>query len=315
MRRYDKAFSVIQEQPSLEIDLSLSLSVCLSVCLSNMHTFSGTSFSGYRSEPVIDPESGGKIFFGGGYQLEAIYGMLTRRNSFGMNNASDVVVSGSSAGGLAVFLHIDFIANLIRYHQIRGNKPKIVGVPDAGYFMDLPAIEPDHKDGSLYRYSNLYKAIFNFSDASKTVNRGCLDHFDKDDQGNCFFAQYTLPFIETPIFIVNSLNDAWQQQAIMRLNCKPYHGKRGDCGNTAVKYINNFAKHMRKSVELHLPKYSGAWLNQCSLHTQVNHQDSWMQMSVDGFTLREAFYAWYNNPIGEHVLNMDGDVGSNSCAE
>jgi len=51
----------------------------------------------------------------------------------GMNKATDVLVSGMSAGGLATFLHVDAIASWLP-------QAKVFGVPDSGFFLDLPDV-------------------------------------------------------------------------------------------------------------------------------------------------------------------------------
>ncbi len=49
---------------------------------------------------------------------------------FGINEASDVVVAGCSAGGLAVLLNIDRIRPLLPATA------RVRGLADAGYFID-----------------------------------------------------------------------------------------------------------------------------------------------------------------------------------
>jgi len=208
-------------------------------------------------------------------------------------------------------LHIDNIAHMIRSKA--DNRPKIVGVPDAGFFLDYPALSSNRndekeKEKDPHRYSPIYRKVFHMQNASKTVNQGCLDHFEHTDGGsNCFFAQYTLPFIQTPIFVVNSLADAWQQTSIMHLDCQLQSGR---CGQREVHYVNLFADEMRKEVKFHLGYGNGAWLNMCSRHTQLNHGDTFTGVKVNGLTMRDAFYNWYNVPHKQSV-HMDGNWGSN----
>ena len=44
---------------------------------------------------------------------------------------------GSSAGGLAVFLNIDYIASKIK--EKASHDTVVVGMPDGGFFLDLPS--------------------------------------------------------------------------------------------------------------------------------------------------------------------------------
>ena len=73
----------------------------------------GASFSGTLKHPVKVPEHHDQVFFQGSYILDAVSDTLLKSN-FGMNRASDVIISGLSAGGLSVYLHLDNIASKIK---------------------------------------------------------------------------------------------------------------------------------------------------------------------------------------------------------
>ena len=43
------------------------------------------------------------------------------------------------------------------------------------------------------------------------VNKDCLAYYTPtNDTWRCFFAEYTLPFIKTPLFVSQDLADSWQ---------------------------------------------------------------------------------------------------------
>ena len=83
----------------------------------------GASFSGSNTRAVTVPSFNGEVYFSGRFILTALYETLLSK--FHMDEASDVIVSGSSAGGLTVFLHIDYIAELIKKRSWK--YPRIVG--------------------------------------------------------------------------------------------------------------------------------------------------------------------------------------------
>lgn len=68
----------------------------------------GASLSGKVEEPVQVPNSQTSVHFKGGYQLDAFYDIFI--NDYGLATATDIVIGGSSAGGLAVILHLDYIS-------------------------------------------------------------------------------------------------------------------------------------------------------------------------------------------------------------
>lgn len=99
----------------------------------------GGSFSGRKKDPYVFSKNGVKrnLYFKGHFILNAVYDMFLSDHN--MNRASDVVISGSSAGGLAVILNLDFLANKIKARS--SASPVVVGVSDGGFFMDLPSIK------------------------------------------------------------------------------------------------------------------------------------------------------------------------------
>ena len=85
----------------------------------------GNSFSGSNSSTTVYENT--TLHWRGKHILEAVMeDLLTKR---GLNLASDVVVGGSSAGGLATYLHCDKWAE-----NLKGKK--VVCMPDSGLFLD-----------------------------------------------------------------------------------------------------------------------------------------------------------------------------------
>ncbi len=81
----------------------------------------GGSFSGNRMDPII--QNNAKMYFRGKLILDAL--IRTLRNDYNFDKATDIVISGGSAGGLATFAHTNYIANMVDL------KPtKIVSLPN-----------------------------------------------------------------------------------------------------------------------------------------------------------------------------------------
>jgi len=99
----------------------------------------GTSFTGDLAEPIppsVPPKYPNKwpIYLRGGRIVIAVMNFLMRAH--GMASATDVILTGGSSGGMAVYLVCDRIAD-----QIRAANPKIrvTCLADAGMFLDHPA--------------------------------------------------------------------------------------------------------------------------------------------------------------------------------
>ena len=129
----------------------------------------GNSFSGRRLSPVAVDGTKEVVHYKGHFILDAVYDMLLMQHS--MNTASEVLISGSSAGGLAVLLHLDYI-----YHKIKNRsktKPIITGFADAAYFMDAPSITGE------FKLNQVFQAIYDVANVS--LNQRCMKFYSSKD--------------------------------------------------------------------------------------------------------------------------------------
>jgi hypothetical protein len=95
-------------------------------------------------------------------------------------------------------VHLDYLADKVRAFN---PSARVVGAPGAGFFMDLPSFSGTYE----YRANYQWVATHNL-----TTNAACVNALPVNDTWMCFVAPYVLPYIQTPIFIMNSLADAWQ---------------------------------------------------------------------------------------------------------
>eukprot|EP01043_Picozoa_sp_COSAG02_P073547 COSAG02_NODE_14346_length_1282_cov_1.005917_1_plen_123_part_10 len=105
--------------------------------------------------------------------------------------ASRVVLSGHSAGGLATYLHADYLQTLLPK-----SLESYAAVPDAGYFLD-------HRDMTgAYSFGEGMRATFSLANASSVYNKQCLlsAHADTD----CIFPQNFAKYIATPMHVTQS---------------------------------------------------------------------------------------------------------------
>jgi hypothetical protein len=158
----------------------------------------GASFSGNNATVSIIKDKA--IYYRGFRILEAIFSdLFTNR---GLNKATDVVVSGCSAGGLATYLHLDWWRN---------NLPvsiKVVGLPDSGFFLDY--------ESPVQKYHSSMIWVFENQNSTSGVNQDCIAAYKPlSQEWKCIFAQYTSPHIKTPIFPLQAEYDSWQTSNIL----------------------------------------------------------------------------------------------------
>ncbi|GAB5037332.1 notum homolog [Nannochloropsis oceanica] len=223
----------------------------------------GGYFSGDVSEPVIYMDK--PLYFRGAYIHRALLEDLMDRMD--MAEATDVVISGCSAGAVQTYINIDKIRSLLP------DKMRVTGLPDSGFLVAY-----DGEGACNYQKSMI--DTFSLMNVSSSIPQGCLDKFDSTDQWRCmFFAQHLIPFIETPMFIVQSKHDEWQMDN--NIYCEQY--------NTEAS--RNFGSYFEEvfNATINLFPYSGYLLDSCK-----HHCGGWdYVVSDDGHTQHEAFDRWY----------------------
>jgi hypothetical protein len=280
----------------------------------------GASYSGQRFELA----GTNNLYFRGRHILDAILTNLVHVQGLGISKtfaspgiaayASDkteVMVSGCSAGGLAVYLHLDYIAEYLSATSPMSTF-HIVGVPESGMFMDMPSY-----DGSQIwtpKYAHIAE-MQNVTAPGSNLNKDCLKTFSPSNETwRCFMAQYTLPHIHTPFLAVNSVYDGWQDRNILNdtTGClyggatagSCSHGQGNALANLRSAIVGNLSAVVGKPTQLPIPPdalpragscsaFSGYYLFNCGTHCGfLNHDDK--------------FQAFGDPPIGKAVGDWYG---------
>ncbi|CAE7201415.1 PAE9 [Symbiodinium pilosum] len=177
-----------------------------------MYCGDGASFSGNNATVTV--HNGTKLHFRGQRIREAFAQDLLSNQ--GLANASDVIVSGCSAGGLATYLHVDQWCAWL--HAARPSA-KCAGLPDSGFFIDYQDPEvtcsPDSSASGLLtetingNYHCGLRWTFYAQNATSGMNWRCLEK-NRNQEWRCMFAEHVAPFITTPTFALQSMYDSWQ---------------------------------------------------------------------------------------------------------
>ena len=85
--------------------------------------------------PLVTP-SGALVHFRGAAIVEAVQDTLLT-DAYGLASATDVVVSGCSAGGLATFMQCDRWADRLTSASASADGLKVRCLPDSGMFLDV----------------------------------------------------------------------------------------------------------------------------------------------------------------------------------
>lgn len=254
-----------------------------------VHYCDGSSYSGGASATVAVGNA--TLHFRGRACLSAVVAALLEDE--GMSGASDVVLSGGSAGGLAVYYHADFVRGLLPAST------RLAAAPDAGFFLDAKNL-----DGTY-----AYRALFQTADPLwNTTRSGGTDASCLAAQAStpwkCLMAQYLVPHLATRAFVTNSELDIYQLPNILGLKCLP---PKCDAQQVA-KYDAYRALAARTLTDVvaadPMGVGHGVFALACFVHEiNVAYCDTqplpncvgWQQYSVNGTSAQRAFGEWFTN--------------------
>jgi len=242
----------------------------------------GGSFSGFVENPV--PYNSQKIYYRGkGNLIAASNDML---NNKGLNKATDVIITGCSAGGLSTYLHLDY------WRSVIPSSATVKGVADAGWFLDT---------SSVYGHS-IYtpemQNVFYMMNSTNGVNSNCIAANKANNMTwKCIFAEYTYPHIQTPIFMVNSKYDSWQIPNIYALPC---YANLKDCNATELSQLLAYGQTFLGTLAgIEASTKDGLWVDACYTHCQTvgTYWNVVKVPTTDGTQISgyDAFSNWYFN--------------------
>ena len=160
------------------------------------------SFAGHLSEPLegIHPP----VYIRGKMVLDALFGALM---SEGFVEATDVLLTGTSAGGLAAFLHADYVRSAL----LPSTVTRYGVMPISGFFLNHADLNGD------LTYGTELRNVFAYQNSTSGMNSACVAA-KASSQSDCIFANETAVFVTSPLFVQNSMVDSWQLQNIWEQN-------------------------------------------------------------------------------------------------
>jgi len=88
-----------------------------------------------------------------------------------------------------------------------------------------------------------YISVYKMQNATAGVNAACVAALGLSDSWRCFYAPYSMPFIKSPLYVLNSLYDSWSLGNIIAPNndwgwfgaCL---GNQSSCSKTQIAAAN-----------------------------------------------------------------------------
>lgn len=292
----------------------------------------GSSFVSSRNDSL--DVHGTRLFFRGRANLMAVFHLLL--SQFGLASATELVLSGTSAGGLAVLLNIDFLSHEF-LPQYGANIP-VVGVSDGGFFLDVANIHTHEMWHERWRkVDEVWEAT-----SAGSLSKACLSAHVSDEAWKCFLPQYAAPFLTSSVFVANSAVDVWQLEANVGITCLPallgdanshvrllgdfgiredVKDRFGACDNdTAVKAVEEFRAEFNAQIHALDRNRNGYIVDNCFGHGHA--QSDWTRdqtfngnASVSVAEIVQKWWRWLQNVPGDPGKNNgDGTIDEGAAA-
>lgn len=222
-------------------------------------------------------------FQGQSIMLSLVNDMLIQ----GMSDASDVILTGCSAGAVASLIWGDRIGSLLpetTFYRI------IVGsgfFPFSSNVKNQPIIIDEMKNTFALHHG--------------TAPKACL-LLNRSHPFECWFGYRIIPSMRTSLFLVNSIYDRVALALIFAANVTSWHdciwsreGPSG-CNHAEVLALNSVwrPKLMEQISVLKTNPENGYFLHSCFTHCQVsNGKNEWNRLRIGDRTVREVIGKWY----------------------
>jgi hypothetical protein len=251
----------------------------------------GSSQTSDVDAPVVVEGWPVPIYYRGARVLKATIASLL---SAGLASATDVVISGCSAGGLSTYLHADRWAA-----SVPG--ARVAALADSGFFLDFNAT------GSSLTYPQRMQWTYENANISGMLYPQCLAQWPVSEGWRCFMAQYVAPFIQTPLFMIQSYHDSYQVGAIAQVLPN----------NTAG--VNAYGSVLADTIAVAQaanPKLGGA-IDACYHHCSRTLWEDMFFAAKGGSNVSEggAFLAWWatRGESGQRVWKQDSAYPCTTC--
>uniref|UniRef100_A0A453GXR1 Pectin acetylesterase n=3 Tax=Aegilops tauschii subsp. strangulata TaxID=200361 RepID=A0A453GXR1_AEGTS len=244
----------------------------------------GASFSGDAEGRAQD---GSTLHFRGLRIYQAVIDELMEK---GLNNATQALLTGCSAGGLATILHCDdFSARFSRDVSVKC-------LADAGFFLDVKDISGKRS------FWSVYDGVVHLQNVREVLPKDCLANKEPTE---CFFPAELIKSIRTPMFILNSAYDSWQIRNVLvpvsSAPDKPWSICKDNirnCNSTQIKVLDAFRNTMVGAFKVVEDKEDwGLFIDSCFTHCQSLYGISWnseISPRLGNKSIAEAAGDWYH---------------------
>ncbi|CAI5483910.1 unnamed protein product, partial [Closterium sp. Yama58-4] len=242
----------------------------------------GGSFSGNQDEPVRF--NGIPLYMRGRKVADALVKHLMEKK--GLDHAEKVVVTGSSAGGVAALLHCDRVRDTL---TAASPSMHVRCLADASMFLDVPDSDNTH------RIAAFFSKVQTMHNLTISLPPACVKERALEQHHQCFMANHILQYVTTPLFLINSNYDKVAMRAITQpevldsgLTAPPdCFDHLSTCTAKEKKIFEDYRKAVANAVAplVHSTPANAVFLFSCFQHGSIHSDVPWMKRTAKGMRL------------------------------
>ncbi|XP_039965268.1 palmitoleoyl-protein carboxylesterase NOTUM [Bactrocera tryoni] len=181
---------------------------------------------------------------------------------------AELLLVGSSAGGLGVMLNLDRITNYLQ--QERKLMVTVRGVSDSGWFLDREPYTPATV-GSSEAVRQGWKMW------QGSLPEACVEQYQAEPW-RCYFGYRLYPTLKAPLFVFQWLFDEAQMRA-------------DNVGAPVTPQQWNYIHEMGGALRSSLDNVTGVFAPSCIGHAVLSKRD-WINIKIDDISLPSALRCW-----------------------
>ncbi len=248
----------------------------------------GQSFSGAAIEPTMITVGGElkPLWFRGHANFQSSIDYLIKHA--GLGSATEVGLTGNSAGGLATYFHADELTELLP-------NARVWAAPDSGFFYADDASYPEWQGGLL--------SMIAMSNATSGLDSSCVAALIAAGRNpaECSFPEVVAPYITTPLFVMQGRYDP----ALTSISS-------GESGKNA-SHVNAIGRHLIDLLSNTVLKKreNAAFVTACAEHCGQWTQgvDGDFNVTISGQPAIPFLLQWRaGNAAGKSLLQAPGDT-------
>eukprot|EP01083_Nonionella_stella_P303747 1052613_1 len=226
-----------------------------------------------------------RIYFEGFAILRNLMRFLfVEHNEFELNTATDIIISGASAGGMTILYHANYIWN--EYIAKHNNQVHFMAVIESGYFR---MVHDKTVNDLLWLYENM--------DVMDSLNAECVQYYSQtdvcfvgedcedqtDQMHQCLLLEHLMQFIDEDmkIFVMQSRFDFNYRNKDEAKRIEMYN-KMGDA--YAEYLLNEFLRINDSEKRMN----RGAFISSCK-----HHCGEFNNIEIDEYVVSEAMFEFY----------------------